>query len=36
LLLDEGFPSPGFDPSLLDPLLEVVALRVFDDDVDVI
>lgn len=30
LLLDEGFPSPGFDPSLLDPDLQVVALRDFD------
>lgn len=30
LLLDEGFPSPRFDPAMLDPALEVVALRDFD------
>lgn len=30
LLLDEGFPSPSFDPAVLDPALEVVALRDFD------
>lgn len=29
-MLDEGFPSPGFDPTILDPALEVVALREFD------
>jgi hypothetical protein len=31
LLLDEGFPSPRFDPVALDPALEVVALRDFDE-----
>lgn len=30
-MLDEGFPSPGFDPTILDPTLEVVALREFDE-----
>lgn len=30
MLLDEGFPSPGFDATVLDPALEVVALREFD------
>jgi len=30
MLLDEGFPSPGFDPTALDPLPEVQALREFD------
>jgi hypothetical protein len=29
-LLDEGFPSPGFDPTVLDPALAVVALQEFD------
>lgn len=29
-MLDEGFPSPSFDPTVLDPALEVVALRDFD------
>lgn len=30
MLLDEGFPSPGFDPAALDPGLEVTPLREFD------